>query len=282
MKHVFQSFIKLTSFEFDRVFKFLVSLMGITVVANLVGFVWIPMQYTNRINQYMVEENATTQQALDYFNHFSFDQVTNSFWIVGPIALGIIAFAFYSFFIWYREWFGRNTFAYRLLMLPISRMHIYFSKLVIIFIGIFTLVAIELISLYIGYLIGLAIVPAEFMASTSFLSMLNSQLTFFYVLPIQGSVFFAAIAIGIVALLVLFTIILMERCFSVKGIIMGIAYGLVALFSTLLPFLIGDIFSNQYILYDSELMVLMGAILLIISVISIACSRYLFNNKITI
>lgn len=282
MKQTFQSFIKLTSFEFDRVFKFLVTLMGITVISNLIGFIWIPLKYRNGANQAMVEENLTTQQILEHFGQFTFDTVTNSFWILGPIALGIIGFGFYSFFIWYREWFGKNTFAYRLLMLPVSRMQVFFSKLAIIFVGIFSLVAIQLIVLYIGYHIGSAIIPNEFMASTSFLSMLSSQITFYYVLPIQASNFFVNIGVGIAMLLVLFTIILIERCYSIKGIVMGIAYGVTSLFIAILPFAIGDIFNNYYILYDSEMVILVSLMLIIISAVSITLSRYLINNKITV
>ena len=34
----------------------------------------------------------------------------------------------YVFFIWYRDWLGKYTFAYRLLMLPTTRINIYFAK----------------------------------------------------------------------------------------------------------------------------------------------------------
>ncbi|GAA0371656.1 hypothetical protein GCM10008932_23700 [Alkalibacterium iburiense] len=282
MNKSLKSFVHLTSFELNRLFKFLLTLIGVTVISNLVGFILLPMQYTNRINQFVVQENSSTQQALEQFDYFSFDRVTHSFWVIGPVALGIIAFLFYSFFIWYREWFGKNTFAYRLLMLPISRIHIYFSKLLIIFVGIFSLVSIQLISLYIGYQIGQAIVPTEFLQATTFIQMLYSQVTFHYVLPIESGMFFYAIGIGVVFLLVLFTMILMERSFSIKGVVMGMAYGLIALIITLAPFALGNILNNRYILYDSELAILVSILLLMIGVVSIVVSRYLLNHKVTI
>ena len=34
----------------------------------------------------------------------------------------------YVFFIWYRDWLGKNTFIYRLLMLPTARIQCLFGK----------------------------------------------------------------------------------------------------------------------------------------------------------
>ena len=282
MNKSLKSFVHLTSFEVNRLFKFLVSIMSLTVLANLIGFTLVPWQYTSDINQYMVQENATATQALDIFSPFTLSRVTHSFWVMGPVALGVIAFLFYSFFIWYREWFGRNTFAYRLLMLPVSRMQLFFSKLLTIFIGIFSLVSIKLISLYIGHHIALAIVPEEFTTNLSFLHMLSEQFTFYYVLPIESSFFFPSIGLGLVFLIVLFTIILMERSFAIKGIVMGAAYGTGALLLVVFPFFLGDLFSNYYLLYDSELLLIEVTILLIISIVSIGISRHLLKHKITI
>lgn len=282
MNRSIKSFIHLTSFEINRLFKFLTSIMIVTILANLIGFTLVPWQYTSDVNQYIVEENATLSQALEVFNTFTPSRVTHSFWVMGPVALGIIAFLFYSFFIWYREWFGRNTFAYRLLMLPVSRMQLFFSKLLTIFIGIFSLVSIKLISLYAGYHIALAIVPEEFTANVSFLHMLSEQFTFYYVLPIESSIFFPSIGLGLVFLIVLFTIILMERSFAVKGIVMGAAYGAGALLLTIFPFFLGDIFNNYYLLYNSELLIMVVIILLVISIVSIGISRHLLKHKITI
>ena len=49
-------------------------------------------------------------------------------WFLGPIALCIAALIIYVFFIWYRDWLGKNTFAYRLLMLPTDSNEYLFSE----------------------------------------------------------------------------------------------------------------------------------------------------------
>lgn len=277
-----KAFIKLTSFELDRFSKFLVTLMSVTVIANIAGFIIIPMSYINDINKYMVEESASVQVAIEDFSHFSLSQVINSVWVMGPIALGIISLVLYSFFIWYREWFGKNTFAYRLLMLPIPRMSIYFSKLVVIFIGIFSLVSIQIVSLYIGYLIGTAIMPSEYTIAVTFIEMLYSQDVFYSVLPLQGGLFFLYIGLGLVGIIVLYTLILLERSFAIKGMVIGVIYGIISVSVAVFPLLFREIFNNYFILYDSELALLVAGILILISSLSILISRYLINHKITI
>ena len=47
---------------------------------------------------------------------------------MGPIALCVVVLIIYVFFIWYRDWLGKNTFIYRLLMLPTARIQCLFSK----------------------------------------------------------------------------------------------------------------------------------------------------------
>ena len=44
------------------------------------------------------------QQFIEQYGTFSFFEVTNSMWFIGPIALCIAALIIYVFFIWYRDW----------------------------------------------------------------------------------------------------------------------------------------------------------------------------------
>ena len=74
-----------------------------------------------------------------------FLKLTNSMWFLGPIALCIAALIIYVFFIWYRDWLGKNTFAYRLLMLPTARMNIYLAKATTILLFVLGLVALQLL-----------------------------------------------------------------------------------------------------------------------------------------
>lgn len=282
MKKSLKSLLNLTTFELDRMSKFLYVLIGITLLANLTSYILTPMRYINRMNQHMSTQSATSQQALEYYSSFSFYDAIDTFWIAAPIALGISGFLFYSVFIWYREWLGKNTFAYRLLMLPVPRMHLYFSKLIVIYLGIFSLITTQIISLFIGFQIVSAIVPGEWFASMTLIQAIHTNLLFIYILPVDLMYFFMVNGIGLVFIVVLFTLILMERSFAVKGIVVGIIYGVSALALTVFPLFLADIFQNQYILYDSEVLLLIISILALITLTSLFVSRHLLTKKITI
>ena len=68
----------------------------------------------------------------------------------------------YVFFIWYRDWFGKSSFIYRLLMLPTKRIHIYFAKLTAIMFLVLGLIALQILLMPIEMQIVNSIVPADF------------------------------------------------------------------------------------------------------------------------
>lgn len=282
MKKNIKALLDLTAFELDRLSKFLYTLLSVTLLANLIGYVRIPMQYVNRMNAHMAENSVTEQQALQSFGELSFYDVINTIWILGPIALGVSGILIYTIFIWYREWMGKNTFAYRLLMLPIPRMHVFYSKFIVIYVSIFTLIAAQLISLFIGYQLISAIVPSEWLRNMTLLGALNMHPFFYYILPLEPWFFLSVNGIGTVFLIVLFTVILMERSFSFKGIILGITYGIASLFIALLPALLPSLINNHYVFYNSELLALTILILSGIALTSLMISRFLLSKKITI
>ena len=282
MKKSLHTLLKLTNFELERLSKFLFTLMGLTLLINLVGYIYTPMQYMGQINEYIAENSATPQQALEWFGAFSFNDVTNTLWIGAPIAIGVSGLLFYSVFIWYREWFGKNTFAYRLLMLPVSRMTLYFSKLITLFIGIFTLISTQMISLFIGYPIVSAIIESAYSAELGLMEAVQMNFLFFYLFPLDLGYFLIINGIGLILLLVLFTVILMERSFAVKGILLGIGYAICSLAVVLFPLFLPDLLKNNYIFYASELMIIEALLITTVGAVSLALSRHLINKKITV
>jgi hypothetical protein len=266
----------------ERLSKFLFTLMGLTLLLNLVGYIYTPMQHMGKINEYITQNSATTQQALDTFGRFSFYDVTQTLWIAGPIAIGVSGLLFYAVFIWYREWFGKNTFAYRLLMLPVSRMTLYFSKLITVFIGIFTLIATQMLSLFIGHPIVSAIIESAYAAEIGLMESLRMNFLFIYLFPLEPGYFLVINGIGMILLLVLFTVILMERSFAFKGILLGIGYAVCSLAIVLFPLSLPDLLKNNYILYDSELMIIEIILITLVGAVSLMLSRHLINKKITV
>lgn len=282
MKKKLKDLLKLTNFEFERMSKFIFGLMGFVLVINLAGYLYVPFRYMSKVNQFMTSNSASLEQAVESFEIFSFAGMLNTFWIAGPIAVGISGLLFYAVFTWYREWLGKNTFAYRLLTLPIARMNIYFSKLMTIFIGIFSLLATQMLSFAIGYPIVSMIIKRPLLSDLSLLEAVNTNVTFQFLFPFRPWFFLAINGIGLVFLMVLFTFILMERSYGIKGIIMGVVYAAISFMTVLFPFSIPNIFRNYYILYESE-MILIGIIAFtIVGMISIFVSSHLLNKKITV
>ncbi|MGO1356150.1 hypothetical protein [Alkalibacterium gilvum] len=281
MKKSLSPLLKLTNFELSRLSKFLFTLMGLTVLANLVGYIYIPMKFMDKINKFTIESSATTEEVLNSLGTLSFYDVTMSLWIVAPIAIGVSGLLFYSVFIWYREWFGKNTFAYRLLMLPVSRMTLFFSKFIVIFIGIFTLISTQIVSLFIGYPIVSAIVDSTYFSSLGLIESMYMHPLFLILFPLEPN-YFLILIVGATVLLVMFTLILMERSFASKGILFGIGYAMIALAIVLFPLFLSDIFNNNYLIYSSELVIIEVVLMIIVSISSLFTSRYLINNKITV
>lgn len=281
MKKQLKHFIRLVNFEFERMFKFLASIMVIVVISNLVGFIVVPLSYMSNANEMMQRESWTVQQFIDNNEMFSIYNVFRSFWMTGPIALGVIGLLLFSIFIWYREWFGKNTFVYRLLMLPVPRMQIYFSKLLVILVGIFSLVSLQLIMLWIGNQIIPNMVSNDLYQELGVTELISGSALSFM---IHNNIyeFLASYGTGIVALLVLFTAILLERSYRVKGLIFGFVYCVVVLAITISPLLVPFIAKNDYILFTSEQVTLHTLMIVIVGMISIFVSRHLLKHKITV
>ena len=79
MKKHLKHFIRLVNFEFERMFKFLASIMAIVVISNLVGFVVVPLSYMSSANEMMQRESWTVQQFIDNNELFSIYNVFRSF-----------------------------------------------------------------------------------------------------------------------------------------------------------------------------------------------------------
>ena len=218
-----KSYLKLVNFEFNRFFKLYAVLLAITVVSQITGIIVTARSYVAKVNELVGKGVMPKGEFLEQYGRFSFYDFSQTLWFGGPVFLSITALLIYVFFIWYRDWIGKNTFSYRLFMLPVARIQIYLAKLTTILLCVFGLVGLQLLlfpaeSKIIGW-----IVPAEFrmdllvneMAGYRFLA------TFF---PSSFTEFVLYYGVGIGAVAVVFTAILFERCYRVKGIVYGLLF----------------------------------------------------------
>ncbi|MFU0790421.1 hypothetical protein [Virgibacillus proomii] len=276
-----KSYLRLTEFELGRFFKLYLTLMGLTIISQIIGIVVVANNYMGEANRSIYEESMSKQEFLEEFGDISLLNFAQTIWFLAPIAICITALLFYIFMIWYRDWFGKNTFIYRLLMLPTARINLFFAKATAILLMVFGLVALQIILLYIEGIILDWIVPNEFLKEMTIHQISHSFPELGILYPPTFTEFILYYGTGLMAVFILFTAILLERSFRWKGLLLGIGYiGLTTAFF-LLPVILTVMFDKTY-LYPTEWLIIQSIFGIILIVISIGLSRYLLKKRITV
>lgn len=275
------NYLKLVNFEMNRIAKLFAVLLGITLVSQMIGVIVKSRQYLNNANENIIENMMSQAQFLEYFGQMSFLQIAGSLWFVSPIALCAAGVGFYIFFVWYRDWIGKNTFVYRLLMLPTTRLNIFYAKITTILLLTLGLVAFQFILLPLEMSIMKAIVPIEFRSDMSVAELVNSMPGLNIILASSIIEFFLYYGAGLLAVSILFTAILLERSFRWKGILGGLVYSVIAIAVLISPILLHEFVLNGFF-YPIELLVLEIIMGLIILIASTWLSGFLLMKKITI
>jgi hypothetical protein len=276
-----KNYVKLVNFEVNRIAKLFAVLLGITFVVQMIGAFVESTKFVNRANENIYEEMMSKAQFIETFGHMSFLEIVRSVWFVGPIALCIAGVGIYIFFIWYRDWLGKNTFIYRLLMLPTSRLSIFFAKITTILIMTLGLVAVQLIIMPIEMLVMKGVVPDEFRADMGVQEVLSSLPELLIIIPSSMTELILTYGAGLLAVSILFTAILMERSFRWKGIVAGLIYSIIAVVVLILPLLLQEFVLNGFF-YPIELLVLEIVMGLIVLAASIMMSGFLLTKKVTV
>ncbi|MBJ6362745.1 hypothetical protein ACFOQM_15985 [Paenibacillus sp. GCM10012307] len=205
-----------------------------------------------------------------------------NFWFAVPMLISVAVIGLYVFFVWYREWLGRSTFIYRLLMLPGARCQIYLAKLTAILIFVFSLVSYQLLLLPLQKLLFQMMVPAEWRVDSYWPEVIHANRALDLLIPRNIEQFLSIYGLGIMAVLIIFTGILLERSYRRIGILYGLLYvvgnAIVALY---LPDLLGLGLPGTY-LYPDEIVGLVVGVCLLLLVLSVVFGFRLLANKITV
>lgn len=274
-------YLKLVNFEISRFMKIYVVLIAITVITQITGVIVLSKGYLKDAEQYLYGLPATKEQFINDYGLMSMADIVHTVWFVGPIGLCIAALIFYVFFIWYRDWFGKSTFIYRLLMLPTMRMNIFYAKATTMMLLIFGLVSIQFILVPIEGTILKWMVPKDFRMDLSVSETIGGFPDLQVLLPHSFIEFMMHYGIGMMIMFIVFTCILFERSYRLKGIFMGIVYGLVVLCIFLSP-TISEIFTDVNYLYPTELFILQTFLWILVTGLSIWVSNFLLNKKINV
>lgn len=276
-----RNYLKLVNFEFNRIAKLFAVLLGVTFVIQIAGIIVRSRNYLNLANEIIHVEKMSKAQFLENYGQLSFADIANSIWFFGPIILCVAGVGLYIFIIWYRDWMGKNTFIYRLLMLPTTRLNIFFAKITTILVMTFGLVAFQLILLPIEMLVMKIIVPHEFRIDIGIKEIVASVPELAIVIPSSPVELLLYYGAGVLAVSILFTTILIERSFKWKGIFGGLIYSAVAVGLTVLPLLLQEFVLNGFF-YPVELLVLEILMGLLVFAATIWMCRFLLIKKITV
>ncbi|WP_129689866.1 hypothetical protein [Gottfriedia acidiceleris] len=277
-------YLKLVNFEVNRFFKLYIGLLIIVAISQFVSLFLVKSSYMNMANDANYASSMkATKEFISSNGLLSFNHVANHPLFIGPIVICIALMMFYVFIIWYRDYFGKNTFIYRLFMLPTSRMTIYFAKATTILIMVLSLLAFQLILLPIEIKVFQQIVPSELLGKMSTIDLFMSPTIFTMILPSNFMDFIFRYLIGMGLVFTLFTFILLERSYRWKGIVFGILYVIAIAGLLLIPaFIESYLFGDDFSFYPSEVFYMELGLFTIIITGSILFSKYLLKNKVSV
>lgn len=275
------SFMKLFAFEINRFIKLYIALLAVIFIIQLGTVLFEASSYMALVKEVTKGGRASPEQFLNEYWPFSLVDVIYARGFLIPIALGAVSVIIYLFFIWYRDWFARNTFIYRLLMLPVNRMTIYFAKLATIIVSVLGLISAQLVYLVIYKQIVKWIVPIVYRTDMK-TSLLVASSDLSVLIPTHFSLFLIIYGLGTLLIIVLFTVILLERSFKLVGLLLGIIYTSFAIGLFILPFVVQFIFFDTFYLYTDEMFYVQLVISFIIGGVSLWISYILINRKVTV
>lgn len=275
-------YLKLVHMEVHRFRFILAGLMGLTAICQIGALIWkVVGELSSR----------TRYKELMGIGESSYSPAKLSFaWVIQntqqlfaiSILLCIAALVLYVFLIWYRDWIGRDTFIYRLLMLPTARRHIYMAKLTAILMFVFGMVSFQLLLLPVEKMIFNIIVPAD-MREPSYLSnAISLNQTLNMLLPLHLDEFLASYGLGIVGVLAVFTAILLERSYRRLGILYAIAYLALCAAAVIFPVASLGVGDANAFLYPIEIFAIELAVIGVVLITSVWLGFRLIEKKITV
>ena len=276
-----KNFIKLVNFELNRFFPIYAALGILTILIQFIGVFITTNGYVGQIE--MIKQTGVTQESdiIQDIGMMGMNRFVGGLWFWAPVALCIVALIIYSLFIWYRDWLGKNTFIYRLLMLPTERINLYFSKAVTIFLMVLGLIALQLVLLILEGQLFSMLLPDAYFEAASLSQMITHSMYLQWFYPSSLIFFLSHYSKGFLAILVVFTCVLFERSFKVKGLFMAGLYVGLVLTVMLFPYLI-QVFLNGMLFFNSEIFWVSLGLTVIMALVSTWISHKLLKRKITV
>ena len=271
---------KLVNFEFRRFLPIYIMLLAAVFLLQAAGVLYYAFMVKSEITESVMKLGVPKEQFLQDNGYVSIGNILSSFLFTLPIVIAAVTIFIYVLFIWYRDWLGKNTFIYRLLMLPVKRIQLFFSKLAAILIFVFGLIAYQVAILPALQVILKLIIPVDYRLDLTIQGMIRSFYYLKFLLPEKFIDFVINYGFGTAFVIILFTMILIERSYRFKGVFMAVFYGIGALILVFSPYILQIIVKGYF--YETELLWMQFAIAIILSAVSVFFSNHLLNRKIRV
>lgn len=272
------SYIKLVNFEVQRFFKFFVALVVVVATTQITAAVLSARSYMDQAETTMQREQLLAQDYVINYGSYSIFNFFNNGLFQMSIMFAVAMLMIYVFFIWYRDWLGKSSFIYRLLMLPTERRNVYFAKLTAILLFVFCLVGVQVILIEVAQLIMKQIIPVELLIESGVIITYSYDLMSILYPQTIGQ-FLVSYGVGTAVVAMLFTAILMERSYHLKGIFMAAIYLIVSLALLLAPAFISG-YTDYF--YVKELLMIVVLMALIVFGSAVIIANYLLKRKINV
>jgi hypothetical protein len=276
---------KLVHYELHRFRKIYAALLLVTVLSQFAGLFIYVHWYMSSLQENAARKSMTVAQyvaAGQGRGLVRIDQWCNgSLWYNGPIMLCAAALLLYVFLNWYRDWLGKNMFIYRLLMLPSSRAALYMSKLSVILLAVLGLVGFQILLLPLQNAAFNALIPSDLRLTATVYDIVANQPLLRILIPqtfVELVLYYVA---GAAAVIVVFTAILLERSYRVKGAVGGILLCVLAVAVFLLPLILAET-AFPGVLYPSELFAIEVVVGVLVAGASLWLGLILLNKKVSV
>lgn len=271
-------YLKLVNFEVKRFWKLFIGLIVYVIGMQIIGAIITARNYMKYANETMRREQMIESEYVFNYGAYSLQRFIYSEYFVLSVVFAAAVLIIYVFFIWYRDWLGKSSFIYRLLMLPTARRNVYFAKLTTILLFVLFLVGMQALLLRGVDQIGRLIIPEQLhndygvvnLHSYDFLAVLYPQTPLHFVL-LYG--------LGMTIVAIMFTAILFERSYQLKGVFFGAIYLILSVMFIFIPVFI-QIMTNY--LYMNELILLTALTSSIALALAIYLANYLLKWKINV
>lgn len=261
-------YLKLVHLEVRRFRYVLFGLMALTLLIQSSVLVW-----KSRSNLALIRDMHAPEK-LSFAKAIGFTQ----FWFSVPVLVSITVLCLYIFLIWYRDWAGRDRFAYRLLALPTARRNVYLAKATAIHLFVFSMVAFQLLALLVERLLFNMAVPSVNREPSLLVEAVKANQAFGVLLPTDFTRFVVYYGLGMAAVCVFFTAVLLERSYRWRGIVYALLHVAVCGAAALFGLQLSD---NAY-LYGGEVAAIRFGIWLAVMAASLALGFRLVAKKITV